>query len=126
MKKIKIKIVFKSKTGYKLESLSPETMKLLGSTKRDFDQNKDGEHVPKFESSEVVLILCNLVNKNYQQASTFVPNEQFGQLITIVPHLLTILNTTNTKILSNEVWFTDQSSKQLETEDNFYITVILV
>ena len=35
------KIVFKIKTGYKLELLSPETMKLLGSTKKDVDQNKE-------------------------------------------------------------------------------------
>ena len=31
--KIKNRIVFKTKTGYKLKLLSPETMKLLGSTK---------------------------------------------------------------------------------------------
>ena len=31
--KIKNRIVFKIKTGYKLELLSPETMKLLGSAK---------------------------------------------------------------------------------------------
>ena len=32
--KIKNRIIFKVKTGYKLELLSPETMKLLGSTKK--------------------------------------------------------------------------------------------
>ena len=32
--KIKNRIVFKIKTGYKLELLSSETMKLLGSTKK--------------------------------------------------------------------------------------------
>ena len=32
--KVKNMIVFKIKTGYKLELLSPETMKLLGSTKK--------------------------------------------------------------------------------------------
>ena len=32
--KIKNRIAFKIKTGYKLESLIPETMKLLGSAKR--------------------------------------------------------------------------------------------
>ena len=32
--KIKNRIVFKVKTGYKVELLSPEAMKLLGSTKR--------------------------------------------------------------------------------------------
>ena len=75
-------------------------MRLLGSTKKDVDQNKDGEDVPKLESMEVVLVHCNLVNNNYQQASkvlfTFAPNKQFGQLITVAPHSLTMLNTTNT------------------------------
>ena len=65
--KIKNRIVFKIKTGYKLELLSSETMKLLGSTKKDVDQDKDGEDVPKLESVEVVLVHCNLVNNNYQQ-----------------------------------------------------------
>ena len=44
-------------------------MKLLGSTKKDVDQDKDGEDVSKLESAEVVLVHCNLVNKNYQQTS---------------------------------------------------------
>ena len=35
--KIKNRIVFKIRTGYKLELLTPETMKLLGSTKKDDD-----------------------------------------------------------------------------------------
>ena len=70
-------------------------MKLLGGTQKDVDQDKDGEDVPKLESVEVVLVHCNLVNNNYQQASkvlfTFVPNKQFGQLINISPHSLTML-----------------------------------
>ena len=37
--KIKNRIVFKIKIGYKVELLSPETMKLLGSTKQDVDQD---------------------------------------------------------------------------------------
>ena len=45
----KNRIVFKIKTGYKLELLSPETMKLLGTTKKDFDKDKDGEDIPKLE-----------------------------------------------------------------------------
>ena len=60
--KIKSRIVFKIKTGYKLELLSSEIMKLLASTKEDVDQDKDGEDVPKLESVEVVLVHCNLVN----------------------------------------------------------------
>ena len=77
--RIKNTIVFKIKTGYKLELLSPETMRLLGSTRKDFGQDKDGEDVPKLESVEAVLVHCNLVNNNYQQASrvlfTFVRNK---------------------------------------------------
>ena len=102
--KIKNRIVFKIKTGYELKLLSPETMKLLRSTKKDVDKNKDGEHVPKLESVEVVLVHCNLVNNSYQQAPkvlfTFAPNKQFGQLITVSPHLLTMLKTTSTEFQS--------------------------
>ena len=67
--KIKNRIVFKIKTGYKLELLSPETMKLLGSAEKDVDKDKDGEDVPKLESVEVVLMHCSLVNNSYREAS---------------------------------------------------------
>ena len=107
--------------------LSPEIMKLLGSTKEDVDQDKDWEYVP--ESIEVALVHCNLVNNNYQQASkvlfTFMPNKQFGPLITIAPHSLTILDATNTEFWSIEVWFTDQNSKQCEIDDDFNMTLII-
>ena len=62
---IKNRIVFEIKTGCKLELSSPETVKLLGSTKKDVDQDKDGEDVLKLESVEDVLVHCNLVNNNY-------------------------------------------------------------
>ena len=127
--KIKNRIVFKIKTGYKLELLTPETMKLLGSAKKDVDKDKDGEDVPKLESVEVVLVHCNVVNNNYQQALkilfTFVSNKQFGQLINIAPHSLIMLNTTNTEFSSIEVWFTDQNSEPLEIEDNVNLTLII-
>ena len=127
--KIKNKIVFKIKTGYKLELLSPETMILLGNTKKDVDQDKNGEDVPKLESVEVVLVHCNLVNNNYQQASkvlfTFVPNKQFGQLINISSHSLTMLDTTNAEFSFIEVCFTDKNSEPLEIEDNFNLTLII-
>ena len=48
--KIKSIIVFKVKTGCKLELLSPETMKLLRSAKKDVDKDKDGEDVPKLKT----------------------------------------------------------------------------
>ena len=44
---IKNRIVFKLKTGYKLELLTPETMKLLRSGKKDVDKDKDGKNGPK-------------------------------------------------------------------------------
>ena len=127
MNKMKNRIVFKIKTGYKLEWLSPETIKLLGRTKKDFDQDKDGEDVPKLEFVEAILVHCNLVNNNYQQASkllfTFALNKQFGQLINILSHSLTMLNTRNTEFSFVEIWFTDQNSKQLEIEDNANMTL---
>ena len=104
-------------------------MNLLGSTKKDVDQDKDGEHVPKLESAEVVLVSLNLVNNNYQQPSkvsfTFVPNKQFIQLITIATSSLTMLNTTNKEFSFTEVWFTNQNSKQLEIEDDVNMTLTI-
>ena len=80
-------------------------MELIGSTKQVMNENKNSENVPKLESAEIVLVYHNLVNNNYQQASkvlfTFVPNKQFGQIIIISPHSLTVLNTKNI-----EAWFT--------------------
>ena len=74
--------MFKIKTGYKLELLSKETMKLFGSTRDTIDMDKNSENVPRLENTEVVLVHCNFVNNSYQQASrvsfTFVPNKQYG------------------------------------------------
>ena len=79
--------VFKIKTGYKLELLSTETMKLLRSTKDIIDADKNSENVPRLENVEVVLVHRNLVNNSYQRHSrvlfTFVPTKQYGQLISI-------------------------------------------
>ena len=76
------RIVFKTKSGYKLELLSKETMKLLGSTKDIIGSDKNSENVPRLENVELVLVYCNLVNNSYQQASrvlfTFVPTKQCG------------------------------------------------
>ena len=84
------KIVFKTKSGYKLELLSKETMKLLGSTKNIIDSDKNSKNVPRLENVEVVLVHWNLVNNSYQQHSkvlfTFVPTKQYGKLISISTH----------------------------------------
>ena len=104
-------------------------MQLLGSSKKVIDKNKDGEIVPRLETVDVVLVDCNLVNNNYQQASkvlfTFVPNKQFGQLITITPHSPPMLETTNAEFSFIKIWFTDQNNRQFEIEDNVNVTVII-
>ena len=123
------RIVFKIKTGYKLELLSKETMKLLGSTKDTIDAAKNSENVPRLENVEVVLVHCNLVNNSYQQHSrvlfTFVPNKQYGQLISISPHSLIFLKTMNTDFSEIEIWFTDQNNNALEIEGNVNISLII-
>ena len=104
-------------------------MRLLESTKKDVDKDKNGENAPKLESVEVVLVHCNLVKNDYQHTSkvlfSFVPNKQFGQLINISPHSLTMMTTVNTEFSFAKVWFTDQASKALEIEDNANITLII-
>ena len=64
MNKIKNKIIFKIKSGYKLELLTKETTQLLGSSKNIIYQDKDGELVPKIEVIEIVLVHRNLVNNS--------------------------------------------------------------
>ena len=54
--RIKNGIVFKIKTRQKFELLTPVTMKLLGSIKKDVDKDKDGENVLILASVEVVLV----------------------------------------------------------------------
>ena len=123
------RIVFKIKSGYKLELLSKETMKLLGSTKNIIDSDKNSENVPRLENVEVVLVHCNLVNNSYQQHSrvlfTFVPTEQYGKLISISPHSLVFFKTMNMEFSEIELWFTDQHNNALEIEDNVNISLII-
>ena len=85
--------------------------------------------MPKIESVEVVLVHCNIVNNSYQQASNvlfiFVPNKQYGHLITISPHSLTVPKTTNSEFPLIQVWFTDQNNRPLEIEDSVNFTLII-
>ena len=82
-------------------------MRLLESTKKDVDTNKNSENVPKLESAEVVLVHCNLVENDYQHSSkvlfSFIPNKQFGQLINISLNSLTMMNAANTEFPYVEV-----------------------
>ena len=112
------RIVFKIKSGYKLELLSKETMKLLGSTKNIIDADKNSENVPILENVEVVLVHCNLVNNAYQQHSRvlfpFVPTKQYGQLISTSPYSLVFLKIMNMDFSEIEIWLTDQNNNALE------------
>ena len=123
------RIVFKIKPGYKLELLSKETMRLLGSSADTIDGDKNSELVPKLESVDLVLVHCNLVNNSYEQASkvlfTYVPNKKYGQLITVSPNLLIMLKTINTEFSFIEIWFTDQDNRPLQIEDSVNISLII-
>ena len=76
-------------------------MKLLKSTKIKVTKDKNSENVPHLENTEVVLILCNVVNNGYQQDSRvlykFLPNKSFGQLLDISPKKLIFLKTFNSE-----------------------------
>ena len=93
------------------------------------DKDKISENVPKLESAEIVLMHCNIVKNDYQQASkllfSFVPNKQFGQLINISSHSLKMLDKINRNFSLIDVWFIDQNSKPVEIEDNINMFFVI-
>ena len=127
--RIENRITFKIKSGYYLQLLTPETMKLLGSTESKTTKDKNGENVPHLEIVELVLVHCNLVNNDYQQDSrilyTFVPNKIFGRLLEISPTNQVFLKTFNSEFQEVKIWFTDQTSKPLELENKINRTLII-
>ena len=122
-------ITFKNKNEHSLELLTPETMKLLGSTENKITKDKNGENVPHLEITEVVLVHCNIVNNDYQQDSrvlyTFAPNKSFGSLLEIFPTNRIFLKTFNSDYNKIEVRFTDENSKPLEIEDRINVTMVI-
>ena len=109
--KIENRITFKIKSGYYLELLTPETMKLLGSAENKINKDKNGENVSHLEIVELVLVHWNLVNNDYQQDSrilfTFVPNKALGSLLEISPTNHVFLKTFNSEFQEIKIWFTD-------------------
>ena len=109
--KVENRITFK--TGYSIELLTPETIKLLGSTENKITKDKNGENVPHLEITEVVLVHFNIVNNDYQQDSrvlyAFVPNKPFGSLLEISPANHIFLITFNSEI--SEHWSMGYRSK---------------
>ena len=127
--KIENRITFKIKNEYSLELLTPDTMKLLGSTENKISADKNGGNVPHLEITKVVLVHCNIVNNDNQQDSrvlyTFVPNKPFGSLLEISSTNNIFLKTFNSEYNEVEVWFTDQNSKSLEIEDRINLTMVI-
>ena len=119
--KMENRITFKIKNEYYLELLTPEKMKLLGSTESKISKDKNGENVPHLEIVELVLVHCNLVNNDYQQDSrilyTFVPNKPFGSLLKISLTNHIFLKIFNSEFQEIKIWFTDQTNEPLEVED---------
>ena len=115
------RIAFKTKTGYYLKLLPPETMKLLGSTKIKITKSENGGNVSHLEITEVTLVQLNIVNYNYQPNSKvlykFIPNKSFGQLLDISTRSFIFLKTFDLEFLSIQVWFPDENSKPLDIED---------
>ena len=76
------KIIFSVKTGYYLELLTSETMKLLGSTKNKITNDENSENLPHLEITQVELVHCNIANNHYQQDSSvlykFISSKSFG------------------------------------------------
>ena len=127
--KIENRVIFEIKNGYSLELLTPEAMKLLGSTKNKITKDKNGENLTHLEITEVVLVHYDIVNNDYQQNSrvlyTFVPNKPFGSLLEISPTNHIFLKTFNSEYDEIKVWFTDQNSKPLEIEDRINLTMVI-
>ena len=129
MNKIENRITCKIKDGYSLELLTPETMKLFGSSRNKITKDKNDENVGHLEITEVVLVLRNIVNNDYQQDSrvlyTFVPNKSCGSLLEISPISHIFLKTFNSEYNEIEVWFTDQNSQPSEIEGRINLTMVI-
>ena len=127
--RIENRITFTVNSGYYLELLTPETMKLLGSAESKLTKDKNGENVPRLEVVQLVLVHCNLVNNDYQQDSrilyAFVPNKTFGSLLEISPKNHVFLKTFRFEFQEVKIWFTDQTSAPLELEDKINVTLII-
>ena len=108
--KTKNRIVFKIKTGYKL-------------------QVKNGVNVPELEKVHSVLLHCNVVQNDYLQNSklfySFVPGNAFEQLLSIQPKALIQSKTIDYIFDHIAVWFTDQNNNFLQLEDSVSVTIII-
>ena len=122
-------VTFRIKTGYKLELLTNEAMRILGDGPI-IDTTKNGENVPKLEIVRNALAFCNLVENVYLQDSkllfSFVPNSRFGSLVSITPQALKYCDTVDSIFDYIEISFADQNGRPLEIDDDVTVTVITI
>ena len=121
---IKNRIVFKIKTGYKLELLTDETMKLLGDGPI-IDTDKTSQNMQVHS----VLLHCNIVQNDYSQNSrllyTFFPDKTFGKSLSIQPKVLIQSKTKDSIFDYIEIYLTDQNDNPLQIEDKVSVTLII-
>ena len=104
--KIENRFTFRIRNGYRLELLTPETIKLLGSTENKITKDKNSKNVPHLEI-------------------TFVPNKSLGSLLEMSPTNHIFLKPFKSEFQDIEVWFLDQNSKPLEIEDRINSTSVI-
>ena len=104
-------------------------MKLFENTKSKLTKDENDENVLRLETTEEVLVYCNIVSNRDQQDSRvlykFAPNKLFAQILDIIPKNFISLKTFNSEFSYIEVWFTDQNSKPLQIEDKTNNTLVI-
>ena len=89
--------------GYYLQQLTPETMKLLRSSKSKITNEENGESIPNLEISSISPFLsCQQRSSTWFKSLIYIfPNKLFGQLLD------------------------DQSFKPIEIEDKINIALVI-
>ena len=122
------RVTFRIKTGYELELLTNEIMRLLVDGPI-IDTTKNVENVPRLEIVRNVLVFCNLIENVYLQDSkllfVFVPNSRFGSLLSITPQALKYCDTVDSIFDYVGILFADQNSRPLEIDDDMTVTIII-
>ena len=62
IKRIANRNILNIMTGYNLELLTPETIKLPGSNETKITEDKNSENLPHLEITKTTLVHCNIVN----------------------------------------------------------------
>ena len=104
--KIEARTTLEVKTGYYLELLTPETIKVHGSPKIKINKDKIVKNASHSVVNEVALVNCNIVNNDYQYDSrvfyAFAPNKSFTQVLNVSPKNFMFSKTFNSEFPYNE------------------------